>query len=238
MSYSRRWLIKQTRKTQMSLDAQQVEALQNDQPATDWSKFDQRLAPSDFGRGMWQGDDKLHVRFFTLARIDVVASQKENRPIYKDVPYIEMMMPGDKNNIVVEPVWDQHKQRFPQQWDQFKRGEEQQAVGTPLKVAPFLTPAHIAELNLMKIVTIEQLANLGDNALNFMGAQEFKQAAKRYLALTGSNEALLERIKQLEAVIGAQDVDRSREPDDIDEMPAAAPQRVETSIGKKNFGTK
>lgn len=220
----------------MSLDAQQVQDLQNAQPATDWSKFDQRIAPTDFGRGMWQGDDKLHVRFFTLARIDVEASTLENRPIFKDVPYIEIMMPGDKNNIVVEPVWEQHKQRFPTQWDQFKRGEEQQVRGTPLKVAPFLTPALVAELNLMKIVTIEQLADLGDNALNFMGAQEFKQAAKRYLALTGSNEALLDRIRALEAQIGAnkesgQSEENVKETsqEDIDAMPRNQPAR-------KNFG--
>jgi hypothetical protein len=216
----------------MSLDAQQVDDLQNQQPATDWSKFDQRLAPTDFGRGMFQGDDKLHVRFFTMARIDVPASTEANRPIYKDVPYVEIMMPGDKNNIVVEPVWDQHKQRFPTQWDQFKRGEEQQAVGTPLKVAPFLTPAHIAELSLMRIVTIEQLANLADNALNFMGAQEFKQAAKRYLDLTGSNAALLARIAALEAQVG-----KAPERDDppvtvgLDEMP-----RVEAAVAaRKKF---
>ncbi len=186
----------------MSLDAQQVDDLQNSQPATDWSKFDQRIAPTDFGRGSFQGDDKLHVRFFTMPRIDVAASGVQNRPIFKDVPYVEIMMPGDKNNIVVEPVWDQHMRRFPTQWDQFKRGEEQQAVGTPLKVAPFLTPSLVAELAVMKIVTIEQLANLSDNALNFMGAQEFKQAAKRYLDLTGSNEALLARIAKLEAQVG------------------------------------
>jgi hypothetical protein len=214
----------------MSLDAQQVNDLQNAQPATDWSKFDQKLAPTDFGRGMFQGDDKLHVRFFTLARIDVAASTEHNRPIFKDVPYVEIMMPGDKNNIVVEPVWDQHMRRFPTQWEQFKRGEEQQAVGTPLKIAPFLTPALIAELNLMKIVTIEQLANLSDNALTFMGAQEFKQAAKRYLDLTGGNEALLKRIAVLEAQVGKAPAKEEEAPvavtaeaDDLDEMPRKAP---------------
>lgn len=183
----------------MILNAEQVADLQNSEPPTDWSKFDQKLAPSEFGRGMFQGDDKLHVRFFVLARIDVEKSQAANRPIYKDVPYVEMMIPGDKNNIVVEPVWDQHKQRFPVHWDQFMKGEQQQAIGTPLKAAPFLTPSHVAELNHMKIVTIEQLANLSDTAMGFMGAQEFKQAAKRYLDLTSGNDALLARIQALEA---------------------------------------
>jgi len=181
------------------LNAAQVETLQNDQPPTDWSKFDQHIAPSNYGTGMFAGDEKLHVRFFTIARIDVEKSTAEDRPIYRNVPYVEMMIPGDKNNIIVEPVWDQHKQRFPVKWEQFKRGEEQQVVGTPLKVAPFLTPSHVAELAHMNIVTVEQLADLPDTALGFMGAREFKEAAKRFLAKTGSNEALLARIQALEA---------------------------------------
>jgi hypothetical protein len=182
----------------MALDSAQVEALQNNTP-TDWSRFDQGLAVTDYNRGMWQGDEKLHVRFFALPRIDVAASNEANRPIFKDVHYVELMMPGDKHNIVVEPVWDQHKQRFPAKWDAYIKGASQQIVGTPLKVAPFLTPSHVAELEYLKIFTIEQLADLSDSAMNFMGANEFKQAAKKFLERTSSNDALLERIKALEA---------------------------------------
>ena len=186
----------------MALDAAAVETLQNSTP-TDWAKFDARISPSDYGRGATQGDSSLHVEFFSKAVIDTAASNEANRPIYKNVPFVKIMIPGDKNNIVVEPVWDRHKIRFPEQWDQFQRGVAQEAVGTPLKVAPFLTEAHVAEFKHMKITTVEQLANLPDSALNFMGAREFKEAAKRYLLTTGDNAVLLERIKALEATIGA-----------------------------------
>jgi hypothetical protein len=194
----------------MSLDAQQVEDLQNSEP-TDWSKFDQTVNVADFNRGMWQGDEKLHVRFFTLARIDVAESTKENRPIFKDVPYVEIMIPGDKNNIVVEPVWDQHKQRFPTQWSMFQRGEAEQVVGTPLKVAPFLTPALVAQFNHIHIVTIEQLASLADSNMGFPGAQEFKRAAQLFLDRTKSNDALLTRIKDLETKLEAQAAEKLQE---------------------------
>jgi len=197
--YARRMQIQRTRKTQMALDAQQVQALQDAAPPTDWSKFDQGVGPSEFGRGPYAKDDTLHPRFFILARIDLPASNAANRPIYRDIPYIEVLIPGDKNNIVCEPVWDHHKQRFPQHWEQFMRGEQQQIVGTRLAAAPFLNPARIAELNYMKIFTIEQLANLVDSAMGFMGAHELKAAARRFLDTTSSNEALLERIQALEA---------------------------------------
>jgi hypothetical protein len=186
----------------MSLDAQGVEALQNSTP-TDWSKFNGSIAPTDYQKGPWQGDDKLHVRFFKLARIDVLASQAANRPVFKDMDYVEVMIPGDKNNIVVEPVWQQYKDRFPQKWAQYLAGEEQTASGTPLKVAPFLTPALVEDLKFLKIVTIEQLASLPDTAMNFMGAQEYKQAAIRYLNVTSSNESLLAQIQALQAQVAA-----------------------------------
>lgn len=197
----------------MALDAQQVEALQNSVP-TDWSKFDQTVsvdartfggAPGGLPPGMGPGhDDKLHVHFYMKPRIDIEESTKANRPIYKDVAFVTVMIPGDKNNIVTAEVWEQHIRRFPIHWEQFQAGIKDQVVGTPLKVAPFLTEAHIEELAYFKIRTIEQLANLSDTNMTFMGAREMSDAAKKYLLTVNGNEALMERIRALEAQIGNQ----------------------------------
>ena len=196
----------------MTLDAQQVEALQNSSP-TDWTKFDETASVDAhrFGQmtgglppGMGPGhDDNLHVRFFMKPRIDREASMKENRPIYKDVPHIEIAIPGDKNNIPLAEVWDQHIRRFPQHWAQFQAGLKEQVVGTPLKVAPFLTESHIEELHFFKIRTIEQLANLSDTNMTWNGAREMQQAAKKYLLKVNGNEALMERMKAMEAELQA-----------------------------------
>ena len=183
------------------LNAEQVEAMQAASPPTDWSKFDQDVMVRTSGIP-GQGapyDDKLHVRFFMKARIDPAASALQNRPVYKDTPYVEIMMPGEKNNIVVEPVWERHVQRFPTHWAQFQAGVKDQMVGTPLKVAPFISEAVAEELAFFKIRTIEQLADLADSAMTFMGARELKAAAQRYLQKVSSNEVLLKRIEELEA---------------------------------------
>lgn len=192
----------------MALDSAQVEVLQNSTP-TDWSKFDasvgaqahvQGQAPGGLPPGMGPGfDDKLHVKFFTRPRIDIEASSKANRPIYKDVPFVEIMVPGDKNNISLEEVWDLHKRRFPRHWEQFQAGLKDQVVGTPLRVAPFLTDSHIEELAYFKIRTLEQLATLSDTHMTFMGARELQQAAKKFLDRSKSADVLLERIEKLEA---------------------------------------
>jgi hypothetical protein len=226
----------------MALDAQQVEALQNSTP-TDWSKFDQTVgadartfgqAPGGLPPGMGPGhDDKLHVHFYMKPRIDIAESTKQNRPIYKDVPFVTVMIPGDKNNIVTAEVWDLHIRRWPQHWAQFQAGVKDQVVGTPLKVAPFLTEAHIEELAYFKIRTIEQLANLSDTNMTFMGAREMSDAAKKYLLTVNGNEALLERIKALEAQLAQPHVAQGDH-----EVSDQKRQQEQLSGGKgvKNFG--
>lgn len=172
---------------------------------TDWSKFDGTLMqpragePGGLPPGMGPGwDDKLHVRFFMRPRIDAAKSAEENRPIYKDVPHIEIMIPGDKNNIVTAEVWDQHIRRFPEHWKQFQAGVKEQVVGTPLRVAPFLTEAQVEELAYFKIRTIEQLADMADSNMSFMGARELQQAAKKYLDKTKGADALMARLDAIE----------------------------------------
>jgi hypothetical protein len=188
------------------MNAEQVQELQNSQPPTDWSKFDGSLMTPGAGQpgGLPPGmgppwDDKLHVRFFMRPRIDVAASQAQNRPIYKDVPHIEIMIPGDKNNIILAEVWEQHIRRFPRHWEQFQAGIKDQVVGTPLRVAPFLTEAQVEELAYFKIRTVEQLADMPDSNLSFMGARELKNAAQQYLLKTNGNEALMARMRELES---------------------------------------
>lgn len=186
----------------MALSAEQVQDMQNAMPPTDWSKFNGGLMVPGINPGIngpGPGDDRLHVRFFFKPRIDNEASIRENRPVYKDTPYIEIMMPGEKNVIIIEPVWSQHQLRFPVQWAQFLAGEKDQMVGTPLKVAPFLTESQVEELAFFKIRTIEQLADLADSNMNFMGAQMLKQSAKKFIEKSHSAEALIARIEALEA---------------------------------------
>ena len=147
----------------MALDASQVEALQNSQPPTDWSKFDASLmdrGPGQAGPGM--GDDKLHVRFFTKPRIDPAESDKAQRPIYKDTPYVEIMMPGDKHNIVVEPVWEQHKSRFPQHWALFQAGEAEQVVS--VRPTSLSDQEAVREAELVRYVTNRETYDATDNA--------------------------------------------------------------------------
>jgi hypothetical protein len=192
------------------LTAQEVQDLQNQQPPTDWAKFDVALGqgygaiggPGGLPPGMGPGfDDKLHVHFFMRPQIDVELSTKENRPIFKNIPHVTIMIPGDKNNIPTSIVMDIHKKRFPEHWRQFLAGQAEQLVGTPLHVAPFMTETMVQELAYFKIRTVEQLAGMPDGNMTFMGAHQLKQQAIAYLEKSKGLDAMAEKIANMEKMM-------------------------------------
>lgn len=183
----------------MALDAAQVEQLQNSTP-TNWATFDQQLDERpDPNAGRFAADSKLHVRFYSKPKYNPDKSAEQNRPIYEDTVYVEIMMPGEKNNIIQRPALSMRDDlRFPQHYAQFMKGQQEQMVGTPLKVLPFLSEAQVEELAYFKIRTVEQLADLADS-VNFMGASEMKQKAQKYLAAINGTEALAAQNRNLQA---------------------------------------
>lgn len=176
------------------LTAQEVEQLQNSTP-TDWTKFNQQLAErSDWNMNRFAEDNRLHVRFYMKPRLNEHKSAEANRAIYEDTEYVEIMIPGDKHNIVQRPVWEQDIHRFPVHYDKFKKGLAQ-VVGTPLKAVPFLTEAQVEEYAFFNIRTVEQLAEANDGIIQrFMGGLEMKTRAKAWIDKERSGETLQNRI--------------------------------------------
>jgi len=178
------------------LNASEVEMKQNAEP-TDWSKHDADLAGrSDWNANRFAEDGKLHVRFFLLPVIDQDASDKAQRPIYVDTEYVEIMIPGDKHNKVVEPVDHVNKRRFASRYDQFKQGMAEQIIGTPLKLSKLVTDSQIKELEFFHVRTVEQLAGMNDGICSkMMGAGGLKQAAQKYLDKANSVATLRDEIE-------------------------------------------
>lgn len=127
-------------------------------------------------------DARLRVAFSLFPELDQEATTREARPIYRDSEYIMIMVPGEQD-IVHRKVWQQDKNRFPQQYAAFKNKVNQDAVsGTPLRLMPWLSGGQIKELEYFNCMTVEQLANMPDStAQKFMAVNKLKQLAKDYL---------------------------------------------------------
>ena len=144
-------------------------------------------------------DAQLHVEFYT----------KEDGP-RKGKAYVRIMAPGDKTNIIEQLARDDHKQRFPRQWLYFQMQQNEDAaqqIGTPLSqwhrdYPEEVNKDQIAELNILKFVTVEQLALASDGQLQRvgMGAVGLREKARQYLNRknrTESNAELADTKRQL-----------------------------------------
>jgi len=120
----------------------------------------------------------------------------ENDP-YKGRPFVRIMTPGDKTNVIETFANDDHKMRFPRQWLAFQmKGSDEVAmlIGVPLsrwrqERPDDLSEVQQAELQILKFQTVEQVATSTDAQLQRigMGAAGLRERARAYL--TGKNNA-------------------------------------------------
>lgn len=147
------------------------------------------------------GEDKgLFVQFYTRAVEHPYQSEQAGRPVYVDQDYILILFPGDNTKKVDRPVDKGDLQRpsdakrWPEQWAAYKAQQEVVQVGTPLTEWPPLSKAVALTLKGLNIHTVEQLAEVPDTALTWLGAREQHEKAKVWLA-QASNGAEAMRLK-------------------------------------------
>ena len=125
-------------------------------------------------------DAHLHVEFYI-----------HDRAPHKDVPFIRIMTPGDKTNIIETPVREHHKERFIRQWLYFQnQNSDHEVIGLKLEQWNKDRPAELsdhqmAELQILKFQTVEQVAAATDAQLQRvgMGAVGLRERARAYLTV-------------------------------------------------------
>jgi len=130
---------------------------------------DQYPLPEDFAPG--KGDDKLHVVFRNDILLNEGKSEKEGRPIFDDVDWVKIFIPGDKTSVLDRPASAVDKARFAIQYARYKQGlkEEEQITGTHLKEWPTISRSQTEELKFFNVFTVEQLAEINDAVKVRMG---------------------------------------------------------------------
>lgn len=129
-------------------------------------------------------DDILHVQFYERVEKDNFASQKEGRPIFKNVDFIKIMKPGDNTTEIDTYATEADKRRFHRQWALYQNNKSSEQVqGTDVREWPIIDRATAEGLRAQKFYTVEQIANASDQqsqALGMMGPR-LKQQAQAYL---------------------------------------------------------
>lgn len=107
-----------------------------------------------------------------------------------------------------------YKDRWPEQYRQFKDGSAQTAGGTALEEAPFLNESRIRDLRALKVFSVEGLASFDDRYITRLGGHGYrlKELAQEFInnraqnggvnRLSEENEVLKARLAALEARMG------------------------------------
>ena len=123
----------------------------------------------------------------------------EGRPIFDQVPYVTIISPGDNENVPDTKVRDEHRQRWPREWEAFEKGMEQPINGTPINQWPVLNNAQVKELQALNIYTIEEVASLADNnTQQITGLMTLKQQAIAHLATAKDDGVVYEALDKVE----------------------------------------
>jgi hypothetical protein len=143
-----------------------------------------------------QKPNPLIARFRVEAVQMEFASAQAGRPIYEDREFVEIIVPGNRGSVAYEPVRDEHKQRWPKEYQAFKDGRELPMEGTPLASWPRVTRSRVEELAFAHIRTVEQYAAVNDAQLQHlgMGARAEREAAIKFLEVARTGTAPLERM--------------------------------------------
>ncbi len=151
----------------------------------------------------------LHARFYIEAEHDAKASAAAGRPIFNDHEYVEILAPGNANNIIRRKARDTDRAKFRANYEKFKAGADDQVTGTLLSEVPWISRSQVEELRFMRIRTIEQLAEVSDSVCgSAAGMHTLKRKAREWVALAENsaafsaaneqNEALKARMQELE----------------------------------------
>lgn len=171
--------------------------------------FDPALSSDFYSETNSTEKDNTIPRFYLRAVQNEFRSHEEGRPIFEDLEYVEIIIPGNRGTVVDTLVKEEHRQRWPIAYARFKQGEAEVMEGTPIAEWPGVTRSQAEELKFLNIRTVEALANLDDHNLQRavpMGGNALREKAKRYLlnaAGSAPAEALAAKVDDQAATIAA-----------------------------------
>ena len=192
------------------------------------------------------GSDKgLWVEFSNEPIEQTFLSEQQGRKIYKDVPHIRITTPGNKSDLFRPVILERRgdvpsdPERFPKQWAAFQSAQQQVNDGMPLEQWAVLSKSEVLEWKACKVHTVEQIANLPDNAQqNFpMNFRKVREKAKAWLATASGDHAVVSSLQAENETLKADVADLKRQ---IAELAAAqtkrGPGRPRKDEGESNAG--
>ena len=145
-------------------------------------------------------------RFFTKQVETDGIDESTGLKAFRAVEYVELLIPGDKNQKVHKRVNDAIKQQFSVEYRQFKEmGENADMIGDgiPIDLWPGVSKEQAIGLKAVHIYTVQHLAGLSDDRLSqpgLMGLRALRDKASQYLAAMKEAAPIAVLQKQIDAL--------------------------------------
>lgn len=148
------------------------------------------MLASDLNNPEFQGaidpNTRLHVEFYMHEPENGNQPWVLGKPVRMPaIPYVRIMVPGDKNSIVETPVRDKHKAEFPAKWLHFQMqcgliDGGQDLPGFKVDEWDYLNPDQKRDLKYLRFYTVEQIAGASDAQVQKlgMGGMSLREQAK------------------------------------------------------------
>lgn len=171
-----------------------------------------------------------YVEFQKVAVQDKPASEAAGRRITKDVDFAFIMQPGSKDRVervatdwfamLDRKVMDNAHDAYPPEWISalkhkyaaWKEGHDAPLTGTSIREWPILSPAQVENFIALRIVSIEDVANMTEEAMGRygMGSRELREKAREWLKgksvaeeVMAENNALKAQLAEMAARLAA-----------------------------------
>ncbi len=149
---------------------------------------------------------RVFVEWEMRAVEDKEATEREGRIVYHDEEWGNIHKKGELGHVIPYKVKDLKKNtvlwpHVSNSYEAWKAGRDAPVEGTPLKEWPLLTAAQLRNCIGMNVLSVEDLANLADGALRFIGGEAvaLRQKARNWLNASADAGKAAAQITRLEA---------------------------------------
>ena len=125
--------------------------------------------------------------------------------VFELVPWVQIILPEDKNSVPIREVSEADKERWPSKWRAFEEKGKNRPSGTPIEQFPMLDLAQVSLLKHYGVLTVEALAALSLEKAKSIGGESgdtetLQQKAQAWLRAQSEEVAgAAARIDELQA---------------------------------------
>ncbi len=151
-----------------------------------------QTSPEAAAEGTSRGKGQMHVFFYEAQIKNNFKSIQAERPIFEPKVKIKKLVPGDTRLIIDTFAKPEDFEKFPIEYARFRQKKTNMPAGTPIDAWPILSDSQKAEFKALNIFTVEQFANLPDEAGNrIMGMGDLRKKARAFVLAQEAGERLV-----------------------------------------------